>query len=83
VRIDVCAHSSSSKNSLNSIKPAFNELLNKGIYSDLEIVINGESMRAHKCILIARSEKFKKMLQLDMKEHNENRVVINNEEINP
>jgi len=62
VRIDVYSHNSSSKNSLNSLKPAFNDLLNKGIYSDLEIVVNGEIMKAHKCILIARSDKFKSML---------------------
>jgi len=62
VRIDVYSHNSSSKNSLNSLKHAFNDLLNKGIYSDLEIVVNGEIMKAHKCILIARSDKFKSML---------------------
>jgi hypothetical protein len=36
--------------------------LETGLYSDLEIVVNGESIRAHKAVLRARSEKFQVML---------------------
>ena len=46
-------------------------------------MVNGESIKAHKCILIARSEKFKSMLQTEMKEYLENKVVISNEEVTP
>jgi hypothetical protein len=45
-----------------ALGPAYNQLLETAIFSDIEIVVNGESLKAHKCILTARSEKFKAML---------------------
>jgi hypothetical protein len=65
------------------LKPAFNELLEKGLYSDIELVINGTVIKAHKCILIARSEKFKAMLEVNMRESIEGRVEINIPNVNP
>lgn len=46
----------------NSFGSAFLSLLEHGYFSDLEILVNGESIKCHKCILIARSEKFSVML---------------------
>ena len=70
-----------SRRDRNSLKPAFNELLEKGIFSDIDVIINGETIKAHKCILIARSDKFKVMLNSHMKESIENKVEINNDEL--
>mmetsp|Transcript_21466 Transcript_21466/g.20636 ORF Transcript_21466/g.20636 Transcript_21466/m.20636 type:complete len:103 (+) Transcript_21466:173-481(+) len=39
--IDVFHDFGSSKFEINSLKPAFNELLEKGMFSDLDIVVNG------------------------------------------
>ncbi len=58
-------------------------MLEKGIYSDIDIVINGQVIKAHKCILTARSEKFRVMLSNNMKESIENKIEINNSDINP
>lgn len=55
------SHGSSVKNIVpfeNAISQAYSTLLETGLYSDLEIVVNGESIRAHKAVLRARSEKF-------------------------
>lgn len=49
----------------NSLGSAFLSLLENGFFADIEIVINGESIFCHKCILIARSEKFRVMLFSD------------------
>jgi len=46
----------------NQISQAYGQLLDTGLYSDLEIIVNGETIKAHKCILKARSEKFQVML---------------------
>ena len=52
------------------------------MFSDIEIVVNGESLKCHKCILIARSEKFRVMLMSDatlgMKEQMTNKIVVDN-----
>lgn len=52
------------------------------MYSDVEIEVNGESLKAHKCILTARSEKFRAMLLSEavseMVEQRTNKVQINN-----
>jgi hypothetical protein len=45
-----------------TIGPAYSSLLETGLYSDIEIFVNGEALKAHKCILTARSEKFNVML---------------------
>ena len=45
-----------------ALGPAFSSLLETGIYSDIKIVVNGEEINAHKCVLTARSEKFNVML---------------------
>jgi signal recognition particle receptor subunit beta len=68
-----------------ALGPAFSSLLETGIYSDIKIIVNGEEINAHKCVLTARSEKFNVMLlsesTSDMKEHKENVVQIDNKEI--
>lgn len=38
-----------------ALGPAFSALLEKGLYSDVSIDINGQILKAHKCILVARS----------------------------
>ncbi len=52
-------------------------MLERGTYSDIEIVVNGDlknSIKAHKAILMARSEKFRAMLESDMREARTNRI---------
>lgn len=66
---------------MNSLILAYTELLEKGNYSDIDLIINGETIKAHKCILIARSDKFRVMLQNHMKESIENKVDIKSEYI--
>ena len=44
------------------IGPAYRALFENGLFSDVEILVNGESLKAHKCILTARSDKFNTML---------------------
>ena len=46
----------------NALGPAYFKLLDTGKFSDLEIEVNGDLFKAHKCILISRSEKFRVML---------------------
>ena len=59
---------------------AYSSLFETGLYSDIEIVVNGEKLVAHKCILTARSEKFKTMLlseaTTEMIEQKSNRIEI-------
>jgi hypothetical protein len=62
-------------------------LLKNAFFSDCEIVLNGESVNCHKCVLIARSEKFAVMLSSDgthsMKEQTTNRIVVTNPLVTP
>lgn len=52
-------------------------MLQTGLYSDVQIILNeGEPIKAHKCVLMARSEKFKTMLNVQMKEVSEGVVRI-------
>jgi hypothetical protein len=49
-----------------TIQSATRELLEKGLYSDIDIVVNNDAtqiIKAHKAILMARSEKFRGMLE--------------------
>ena len=49
----------------------------------MTIEINGESLKAHKCVLAARSEKFSVMLLADsinaFREQSTNKMVVNND----
>eukprot|EP00347_Sterkiella_histriomuscorum_P021639 403333279 len=74
--IEVYIHNQAQRQDQNSLKIAYSELLEKGNYSDIDLIVNGETIKAHKCILIARSDKFRVMLQNQMKESIENRVDI-------
>jgi BTB/POZ domain len=59
-------------------------LLEKGLFSDIEIVVNGDEaniIRAHKGILMARSERFKAMIESHMKESITNRIEVNDPDI--
>lgn len=63
---------------------AIRQLLEKGLYSDIEIVINGDqanAIKAHKAILMARSEKFRAMIESHMRESLMNRVEVNDPEV--
>lgn len=58
--------------------------MEKGLYSDIDIVINGEeatAIKSHKAILMARSEKFRAMIECKMRESRMNRVEIQDPEI--
>lgn len=59
--------------------------MENGYFSDLEILVNGESIKCHKCILIARSEKFSVMLSpgttYAMKEQLTNQILVNNPKV--
>lgn len=52
-------------------------LLNSESGADVTFVVEGEEMKVHKIILVARSEYFDKLLTSPMKEGQEGRVVIN------
>jgi speckle-type POZ protein len=69
-----------------ALGPAFSSLLETGLYSDVEIEVNGESLFAHKCILTARSEKFNVMLlsesTSEMQERQTNKITIKNKDVN-
>jgi len=66
----------------NALGPAYLNLIDTGLYSDLTIEVHGELFYVHKCILTSRSEKFKVMLLSDslysMKEQVTNKMVVNN-----
>ncbi len=49
----------------NALGPAYLNLIDTGLYSDLTIEVHGEKFSVHKCILTSRSEKFKVMLLSD------------------
>ena len=66
------------------LQMAIRDLMEKGLYSDIEIVVNGDesnSIKAHKAILMARSEKFRAMVESKMKESRLNKVEIKDSEI--
>lgn len=69
----------------SALGPAFSNLLSTGLFSDIEITVNGESLHAHKCILTARSEKFNVMLlsesTLQMQEQQTGKIVIDDPNI--
>ena len=69
----------------HGLSSAYSSLFETGLYSDIEIVVNGEKLVAHKCILTARSEKFKTMLlseaTTEMIEQKSNRIEIESKEI--
>ena len=86
---EILVHYSNTKNSKGHstsndffLGPAYSSLLETGLYSDIEIEVNGETLRAHKCILTARSEKFRAMLLSEaiseMVEQRTNKVEIMN-----
>ena len=69
----------------NALGPAYFNLLETGLYSDLTIVVHGEEFCVHKCILTSRSEKFKVMLTSDsthqMREQVSNKMVVTNPQV--
>ena len=86
---EILIHYSNAKNSKGNstsndffLGPAYSSLLETGLYSDVEIEVNGETLKAHKCILTARSEKFRAMLLSEavseMVEQRTNKVQIQN-----
>ena len=53
--------------------------MEKGLYSDIDIVINGDEknpIKSHKAILMARSEKFRAMIGSRMRESIMSKVEI-------
>ena len=66
----------------NALGPAYLNLIETGLYSDLAIEVHGEQFYVHKCILTSRSEKFKVMLLSDtvhaMQERVSNKMVVKN-----
>lgn len=53
---------------VNSLKTSFLNLLNTGGFSDITLHVNGESIKAHKCILSSRSAKFNAMFTSNLME---------------
>ena len=70
-----------------ALGPAYNQLLESELFADLEICVNGETMKAHKCVVTSRSEKFNVMLLSEsttkMKEHKQSKIVIERQDISP
>lgn len=66
----------------NALGPAYLNLIETGLYSDLTIDVHGKLFHVHKCILTSRSEKFKVMLLSDtvnkMQEQVHNKMVVTN-----
>ena len=71
----------------NALGPAYYNLLETGAYADFKIVVNGEKISCHKCVLASRSEKFKVMLLEDdgtpkstmgFKELKHNKLIVKN-----
>jgi len=58
--------------------------MEKGLYSDIDIIINGDEanpIKSHKAILMARSEKFRAMIESKMRESLLNKVEISDPDI--
>eukprot|EP00871_Galdieria_phlegrea_P005798 jgi/Galph1/705/GphlegSOOS_G5532.1 len=55
---------------------AFSRLLYSELFSDVVLRVDGFNIPAHRCILYARSEYFKRMLESDMKESREESIDI-------
>ena len=51
-------------------------LLEEATNSDVTFVVQGEHIKAHKAILLARSEYFENMFRSDVKENETNKVVV-------
>ena len=66
----------------DALGPAYQSLLETGMYYDLIIEVHGEQFFVHKCILTSRSEKFKVMLTSNslssMKEQVQNKMMVTN-----
>mmetsp|Transcript_41978 Transcript_41978/g.164492 ORF Transcript_41978/g.164492 Transcript_41978/m.164492 type:complete len:584 (-) Transcript_41978:1052-2803(-) len=66
-------------NSLNhgcSLCGDMRKVLNNETFSDIVFIVEGERIFAHKCVLVARSQYFRNMFQSNMKEKNQNEIVI-------
>ncbi|KAK0161324.1 hypothetical protein PV327_009805 [Microctonus hyperodae] len=55
----------------------FEKLFNKREFADMTFILNNERIKAHKTILIARSEVFSAMFSHEMKEQSKNEAIIN------
>lgn len=55
------------------------------MFADVEIVVNGVSLKAHKCVLTSRSEKFQVMLLSEatqhMQEQKTSKIIIDRPEL--
>ena len=60
----------------NQLSDHFGALLESGEFSDITLVVRDRTFAAHKLILSARSEVFRKMLSSDMQESSSNEVKI-------
>ena len=62
------------------IQKAYSKLLESALHADCEITVGEQVVKAHKCLLTARSEKFYAMLvsegTVDMKESSTSKVKI-------
>lgn len=55
-----------------SLAVNFGHMLETGSFSDFKILVNDDTINVHKMVLAARSPVFDRMLNIDMKEKNEN-----------
>mmetsp|Transcript_3237 Transcript_3237/g.3177 ORF Transcript_3237/g.3177 Transcript_3237/m.3177 type:complete len:83 (+) Transcript_3237:246-494(+) len=49
----------------NSLKPALKSVLEKGLCSDIKLLVGGKEILANKCILVVRSAKFQSIIKED------------------
>jgi hypothetical protein len=63
---------------LNVLSCDMSKLLTDDELSDVTFVVEDREIKVHKLILAARSQVFRTMLSVDMKEKNENRVILPN-----
>jgi beta-galactosidase beta subunit len=62
----------------NALKDSLMKLKNSKKYTDIEIILQEhEVIKAHKCLLASRSQKFKMMFDSEMNENQTNKIVIN------
>ena len=56
----------------NSLKPALRSVLENGLCSDINLIVEKRSIPANKCVLVVRSTKFSTLIKPDTKQ-----IIIN------
>ncbi|XP_015927740.1 uncharacterized protein [Parasteatoda tepidariorum] len=72
-----CMHNEPKENSLNELHRSLVLSHKEKLFTDVNFIVGDDIIPAHKSILAARSPVFRTMLEADMREKSENRIVIN------